>query len=175
MSKKQSSSDTFGQWVVGIFLLIFLFSWLGIPDKPNEINAFQIASLTFANGIFDGWADNIATSFFHSNPDAAKEAYRYAILLGEQQHATATAIFNLLGAFLSIGGVIAVIAARNAKSTKEAFSLAFWAEIAESVVFHAGYYTTVGVFAVSQIEVLITLVVAVAMGGIAMWARRKSI
>lgn len=159
-----------------IFLLIFLFSWLSIPDTSVP-SGFDIASLTFANGIFDGWADNLAVKFLYADyqQESAKEAFRNAILIGEKDFPMATAIFNVLGAFLSIGGVIAVWVARSAANSSEAFSFGFWAEVIESIVFHAGYYTTVGESSVTGMEVVITLIVAVIMGIVAVQINRRHI
>ena len=166
MAKKKE--DTIGAFFGGIIVLAFLFSWLAIPENNRMANGFEIASLTFANGVFSGWADDIAIHLFHSNyhheKEAATAAFRNAILWGEQHHLLVTVIFNLIGAFASIGGVVAVWLARFAGSTKQAFQFGFWAEIAEAFAFHLGYKTTVGHWAVSQEEVGITLIVAVIMG-----------
>ncbi|MDZ4262935.1 MAG: hypothetical protein U1B30_11475, partial [Pseudomonadota bacterium] len=63
--------------------------------------------------------------------------------------------------------------ARSAASSNEAFKLGFWAEIVESVVFHTGYYATVGATALSGAEVILTLAVAVFMGGVATQINKK--
>jgi len=166
MAKKDD--DTIGTVFGGIIILALLFSWLGIPSNTRQANGFEIASLTLANGVLAGWADDIAVQLFHSDSvsaqQAATAAFRDAILLGERQHFWVTVIFNLIGAFLSLGGVIAIWLARSASSAKQAFSMGFWAEIAESFSFHLGYKTTIGHWAVSQEEVGITLMVAVIMG-----------
>ncbi len=171
------NSDSFGGVVFGLILLTFLFAWLTIPSEKNEVNAFQVSSLTFANGVFDGWADDLAIKLFHSesnhNKESARIAFRGAILKGEQEFPLATTIFNLLGAFFSVGGLIAVWLARSAANTSEAFTLGFWAEIIESLVFHIGYYKTVGSSSVTGQEVLITIVVAVIMGFVAQQVNKK--
>lgn len=173
----QKSSDTFGGIFVGLIILAFLFAWLSIPGEQGKVNAFQISSLTFANGVFDGWADDLAVRLFYSDSayekQSALSAFREAVLKGEQEYPMATAIFNLIGAIFSIGGVIAVWLARSAASSKEAFNMGFWAEIVESVVFHAGYYATVGKSSVSGMEVILTLVVAVFMGAVATQLNKK--
>ena len=175
MAKK--NDDAWGAGLVGIVVLVFLFAWLAIPGEKGSVNGFQIASLTFANGVFDGWADDLAVKLFHADStyqkEAALNAFRDAILKGEREYPLATAIFNLLGAIFSIGGLIAVWLARSAANAKDAFNLGFWAEIVESAVFHAGYFATVGASALSGVEVLITLVVAVLMGVVAIQLNKK--
>lgn len=171
------NGDTFWGAVGGLILLAFLFSWLGIPTSDTKLTGFEISSLTFANGVFDGWADDLAVKLFHSDTSyessTAKEAFKHAILKGERELPVATAIFNVLGAFFSIGGLIAVWLARNADGAKQAFSLGFWAEIIESVVFHAGYHATVGHTALSGMEVVITLIVALVMGTVAVQINKR--
>lgn len=171
------NGDSFLGVVFGFIVLAFLFAWLTIPSEKKELSGFQISSLTFANGIFVGWADDLTIKLFHSDSsydkEAASTAFRGAILKGEQEYPMATAIFNLLGAFFSIGGLIAIWLARSAANAKEAFNLGFWAEIVESVLFHTGYYTTVGASAITGAEVLITLVVALIMGGVATQINKK--
>lgn len=177
MTKKNNSSDTFWGAVGMLILITFLFSWLSIPSKDTEVSGFEISSLTFANGVFDGWADDLAIKLFHSDSSydksSAKASFRSAILRGERDHPTATAIFNVLGAFFSIGGLIAVWVARSADNAKQAFNFGFWAEIIESVVFHAGYSATVGKVSLSGVEVAITLVVAVIMGTVAVQVNKR--
>ena len=157
--------------MLGIWSLAY--PWLDIPDKLIETNWFHISSLTFINGISSGWADDIAAHYFFSDSHQATQAFKHAILIGEAQYSTEIAICNVLGAFLSIGGVIAVFLARLATTSGNAFIIAFLAEIAEGIVFHIGYYTTVGEISLSGFEVVITLVVAVIMGCIAMAVHGK--
>jgi hypothetical protein len=171
--KKKPLSDVWPYYVAVFFFIIFLKGGLSIPDHPSKVDHFDIAALVFLNGVFDGWADDIAAHFWYATPTAATEAFRNAILTGERDYPVQNAIFNVLGAFFSIGGVLAVYVARQASNAKQAFKLGFGAEIVESIVYHIGYYTTVGSSALSREEVVITLFVAVVMGFVAMGMRKK--
>jgi len=155
--------------------LALALGWLSIPDSDG-VSGFQVASLSFANGVLVGWADNIAAAVLSSN-DYEKErmlaAFRNAILAGEQQYPVAVLIFVIIGTFLSVGGVVAVLLARSAKSSGEAFKLGFFAEIAEGVVYNVGYYATTGVNGVTPEEIGLTLVAAIIMGLVAVGVRRS--
>lgn len=154
-----------------VMLLGLTFGWLAIPSKATALELLDIASLTFANGILVGWADDLAIFLFHSDSEvtknAALHAFRNATLYGESAFPRTVAIFNLVGAFLSIGGVVAVWLARSASTTGGAFRLGFFAELAEGVIYHIGYYATTGLVIVSKEEIGISVIVALIMGGVA--------
>lgn len=170
MAKKKSSE--FEAFIGAIILLLMVFSWLTIPDERGDVDGLRITSLAFMNAIFDGWADDIAVELFHSGSgyaaNHATDAFKNAILRGEQEYMVPVIIASIVGAFLSIGGVIAVWFARFAATPTQAFAIGFWAEIIETGVFLVGYHRTVGIWAISHIDAIITLAIAVVMGFIAM-------
>jgi hypothetical protein len=176
MANKKSGSGL-GGGLVALFLLFFMLSWISIPSKQEPIDGFDIASLTFANGVLSGWADDAAVKILYSDNTYsgghARDSFRTAILLGEATFPLVTIIFNLLGAFASVGGVVAVWLARNASTKGAAFKLGFFAEIGESIAFHTGYFTTVGHWSVSEMEIGITFIVALIMGGVAVVMNKK--
>lgn len=128
----------------------------------------MIASLIFANGLFSCWADNIFVWLFYSDnlvtQSAAQNAFRNYILYGEANHPIIMLVFNLLGAFLSFGGVFAVWLGRSAENMTNAFWLVFTAEIAESAIFLFGYQATTGLFIFSFEEGVISPIIATIMG-----------
>lgn len=167
-----NKESNWGIGIVAIAMLMLAFSWLRIPSASvGEIDEIHLASFAFADGLLDGWADELAIKLFHSdNPfqqTLANLRFRTAVDMLEQQHPTMNAIFLLLGSIFSVGGMIAVWVARNADNEAHAFKLGFWAEIAEFVAYHTGYYSTMQRSALSGEEILITLCVACLMGYVA--------
>ena len=163
MSDKKRFSD---KPIFGIFIFLgvcFVIVFISIPSLERSINEVEVFSLNFVNGIFIGWADNI-WALTYDNPAQASAAYKNVILIGESEHPKATLWGNLIGSFLSFGGVAAVIYAANAPTFAKAFSYGFYAEITEAIAWHVGYTTTTGVSALSGVEVVITLIIAVIMG-----------
>ncbi len=138
----------------------------------NVVHGFEAASLAFANGIFVGWADDLAVKFLYDDSEATMEAalrsFRQAVLISELYFPITSMVFLMIGMVFSIGGLIAVWLARNANDMKHAFSLGFGAEVAEAVVFHIGYYYTTQKVSITQNEVFITIGVGVLMGCVAM-------
>lgn len=176
MANSSTSNNSFGAVVVVFGGLVLMFVWLTIP-AGDVANGLQIVSLAFANSVFVGWADDIAASIFSASAYERSQmitAYREAILAGERNLQVAVLIFTLLGTFLSIGGVIAVLMARSATSYGQAFAFGFFAEIAEGVAWHLGYFATVGRSVVSMEEIGMTLIVAIIMGFVAMSVYSKA-
>lgn len=169
MANSSSSDESWVAIIGALLFLILAFSWLTIPGS-NGVNGFQVASLSFANGVFVGWADNIAALIMGGSSQEQSRIlsdFRQAILTGESHYPVVVLIFVIIGTFLSVGGVIAVWMARSASSSGEAFKLGFFAEIAEGVVYNVGYYATTGKNGVSPEEIGLTLVAALIMGMIA--------
>lgn len=156
-----------------IMLLGAFGAWKDIP-KNNNIKGSDVFALALADGALVGWASKIGAGWFY--PDSgiskvrAEKVYVDVMNYGEQYHSSAITWGLVIGTFISIGGVIAVWMARSASSVGEAFKLGFFAEIAEGVVYHVGYITTMGRSTLSTEEVGITLVVAIIMGLVAMGA-----
>lgn len=172
MTAKQDEKA--GGVIAGIVLLALLGGWLAIPSTPaHEINGFHVASLTFTNGILDGWADDVAAWLFNQEkPWAEQEAlasYAHAILKGRAEYPKVDLVFNIMGAIFSVGGLVALWLARAADGPKQAFLLGFFAEVIEGAVFVAGEYATIGRYSMSSTEVVLTLVLGVFMGFVAIF------
>lgn len=164
-----SSSNAEGGAVGGVILLVIIMAAVtcSIPGS-SSYNIAQIASLFFMNGILVGWADNLATAFFFDGSSSAARDFRDAILTGERHYPITVLIWVIIGTFLSVGGVIAVLMARSASSSGEAFKLGFFAEIAEGVIYHIGYFVSTDRVGLTPEEFGLTFVAAIIMGFIAM-------
>ena len=176
MAQKNSSIDSLAPFFWGAIFLALALYWLTIPTAET-ITGLHTASLAFANGIFVGWADNIAAWLLTDTEQDrlfALKKFRDAILIGERESPVLVAVFVLFGTLLSIGGVIAVWMARSAASLGAAFRLGFFAEIAEGVAYNVGYYATTGKSGVSTEEAGITLIVALFMGIVAIFVFRRA-
>ena len=114
MAKESTFFDKLFLGGFSLFAIALSITWIAIPGA-KELSGFHIASYALADGIFVGWADELAIKIFHSdNTFQAKEAFKYVTLFGQQYHPGTYAIFILIGTFFSIGGVIAVWIARSA-------------------------------------------------------------
>jgi hypothetical protein len=166
------STESKGYLIIIVpFFIFFLFAWLRIPELERPPNTFELASFTFANNIFSGWGDELATYFLYSDTISQKEnsmsAFKATTIICEKVYPILNTVFSILGALFSIGGAFAVFAARGATSLTQAFSLGFSAEIVESVIYHLGYKSTVGEFSIPLVEIYVTLIIALIMGLVA--------
>ena len=164
---------------VGEKVLAFIESleYLNKKDHIFYIGGFSISSLAFSNGIFVGWADELAIKLFHSDTEdekkAAQHAYKKLTLYGQVYHPTLNLIFLVFGTIFSIFGAIAVFIARKQLLAEDAFKIGFFAEIGEFFLFQLGYYVSTGENGITFSEILITLAVAVLMGFVAVWLHKK--
>jgi hypothetical protein len=176
--QKKDDNDGWGIFFAITALLVLSLSWMSIPSE-TEINNIQIVSFAFVDGIIVGWADEAYIRFFHEddpiNADAASNAFRAAVLKGESEFPLVMLGFLVLGTLFSIGGLIALWFARTADTIGNAFTLGFWAEIAEAVAYHVGASSTTGNNSFSWEAAVITLAVAVFMGFVAkgIWKRHN--
>tara|TARA_R110000772_G_scaffold64081_1_gene143263 strand:- start:1482 stop:2009 length:528 start_codon:yes stop_codon:yes gene_type:complete len=157
-------------WPIIIISVIAFLGWMAIPS--SELNGFLATVYAFGDGLLVGWGDELTVKIMHAeNPRAASDAmsaFRDAAVDGVEDYMWPTSIALLVGTFLSPLGVVAVWMARSAKTHGSAFFMGAGAEVFEGVLYHSGYYSTVGEWAVSSIEIIATGVVATIMGFIAM-------
>jgi hypothetical protein len=195
MANNKNKSSPIGILIALIIGAIFLFSWIHIPGEIDpitgikklnqtditseiletpDVTELQALSFAFADGFLVGWADELAVKIFYSESEemekTASAAFREAAIIGEDKYPVGTMLFLLIGSILSIGAIIAVQIARSADNVNQAFKLGFFTEIAESVAYHTGYYSTMQKSALSTEEVVITLVVAFITGFAATFA-----
>lgn len=173
MSQNNSSGSEWGGVVIFIIAALFSLTWLTIPGS-DDITGMQVMSLAFANGILVGWADNLAVALFHDGSSSALNDFSRAINIGERKFPVPILICTIIGTFLSIGGVIAVLMARSAESVGQAFALGFFAEIGEGIVYNVGYYATTGRNGVTPEEIGVTFIVAIIMGFVAMGVNSRA-
>lgn len=156
-----------GLAIIGIVSLF----WLNIFYGTGQVSEAETASLSFANSVMVGWADDIAVNALYHNDYYAKqsavELVQQTVNYGHYEYPDTTAIAAFIGGFFSIGGVVAVMLARSAQSAMGAFKLGFFAEIAEGLLYQLGWYATMGSFSVSNMEIILTLVTGLIMGVIA--------
>lgn len=175
MSDNSSSNDDAAIGILFVAAIALSLFWLLIPEYG--LNRFLAASYAFGDGVFVGWGDELATSILYQDDEYAKaeamEIFARAAVVVPREYPNLSMIFLILGTFLSIFGMIAVWFAKNAKSRGDAFKLGAGAEIGEGVLYHTGYYNTVGEWVVSPLEIAATAVIAVLMGLIAMARVKK--
>ena len=155
------------------FGMYFLFGWATIGADRNNINEMTIMSLNFFNAFTIGWADDLVVSFFYDGSPSALANFAHALDVGDREYGFGTLLVNLIGSFVSLGGLIAIALAANASSAGAAFFMAFIAEIIEMAVWDAGYTATTGLPSFTVDSLMVTLVIGVVMGCVAVGVFNK--